>query len=244
MASQASLGMASIGNVGNGSLSRQQTGVTTVAKAKADPATGENKTVLVIQPPKFETVEFTIVGNAPYVQSRFSAKAIEMMKAKHEAGPQAKKIIKKEARDFQADYENAKHISRDGWVGIPASSFRNAMISACRIVGFKMTLAKLGVFVHQDGFDKVDGMPLIKIEGEPRLHQMHARNDSGVCDIRVRPMWEEWSAKPRIRFDAEMFTAADVANLLRRVGMQVGIGEGRPDSRESAGLGWGTFDVL
>jgi hypothetical protein len=56
-------------------------------------------------------------------------------------------------------------------------------------------------------------------------------------------MWEEWSAKPRIRFDAEMFTASDVANLMKRVGMQVGIGEGRPDSRESAGLGWGTFTV-
>ena len=33
----------------------------------------------------------------------------------------------------------------------------------------------------------------------------------------------------------------DVTNLMQRVGMQVGIGEGRPDSRDSAGLGWGTF---
>jgi len=27
------------------------------------------------------------------------------------------------------------------------------------------------------------------------------------------------------------------------VGLQVGIGEGRPDSRDSAGLGWGTFKL-
>jgi hypothetical protein len=34
-----------------------------------------------------------------------------------------------------------------------------------------------------------------------------------------------------------------VTNLMQRVGLQVGIGEGRPDSRESAGLGWGTFAI-
>ena len=35
----------------------------------------------------------------------------------------------------------------------------------------------------------------------------------------------------------------DVTNLLMRVGQQVGIGEGRPDSKNSAGMGWGTFNV-
>jgi len=32
--------------------------------------------------------------------------------------------------------------------------------------------------------------------------------------------------------------------LLARVGMQVGIGEGRPDSKNSAGMGWGLFEVV
>lgn len=200
--------------------------------------------MVAIKPPNFQTIEFLIRGNAPYVQARFSEKAMAIIRAKHEAGSQAKKGGKKEARNFEEDYENAKHISREGWCGIPASAFRNASISACRVVNFKMTLAKLGIFVHPDGFDKVDGLPLIRIFGEPRLHMMPARNATGVCDLRVRPMWEQWEAKPRIRFDADMFSPADVANLLARVGMQVGIGEGRPDSRESAGIGWGTFDVV
>ena len=47
----------------------------------------------------------------------------------------------------------------------------------------------------------------------------------------------------RIRFDADMFSAADVANLMNRVGAQVGIGEGRPDSKNSAGMGWGLFSI-
>jgi hypothetical protein len=35
----------------------------------------------------------------------------------------------------------------------------------------------------------------------------------------------------------------DIVNLLARMGEQVGIGEGRADSRNSAGLGFGAFKV-
>jgi ribosomal protein S17 len=41
----------------------------------------------------------------------------------------------------------------------------------------------------------------------------------------------------------DQFKVQDVANLLSRVGEQVGICEGRPDSKNSAGMGWGTFQV-
>jgi len=41
-----------------------------------------------------------------------------------------------------------------------------------------------------------------------------------------------------------MFTSSDVVNLFNRVGAQVGIGEGRPDSKASAGLGFGLFEIV
>ena len=47
----------------------------------------------------------------------------------------------------------------------------------------------------------------------------------------------------RIRYDADMFAQEDIYNLMMRVGQQVGIGEGRPDSKNSAGMGWGLFDL-
>jgi hypothetical protein len=40
-----------------------------------------------------------------------------------------------------------------------------------------------------------------------------------------------------------MFSLDDISNLLMRVGLQVGLGEGRPDSKKSAGMGWGTFEI-
>jgi hypothetical protein len=196
-----------------------------------------------IKAPNFSTVEFVIVGTAPYVQNAFPAKAKEQMKSKQEAGTQAKKGKVREAKDFQVCYEQSKHISKEGWNGIPAAGFRAAAISACRVCGFKMTLAKLALFVEADGFDRNDGSPLVKItKGEPHYVEHSVRLETGVTDIRARAMWDEgWEAKLRLKFDADLFSVEDVSNLLMRVGFQVGIGEGRPDSRKSAGMGWGTF---
>jgi hypothetical protein len=127
-------------------------------------------------------------------------------------------------------------------VGIPAGAFRAAMISACRLVGFKMTLAKLSLFVVADGFDRDEGTPLVKLIAKAyKRVDMHVRNATGVIDIRSRPMWEEWQADVTIRYDADQFSQDDVVTLMSRVGEQVGLCEGRPDSRASAGMGWGTF---
>jgi hypothetical protein len=203
-----------------------------------------SKQELTIKAPKFETIVVEIEGTAPYVQHKFSAKAKNQIMATQAAGSQAKGKKVREPKDFDEVYRNAMHLAREGWPGIPASSFRNAMISACRTVGFKMTHAKLAAFVIADGFDADDGTPLVKIIGEPRRHDSYARNDNGSVDIRSRPMWEEWRALVRVQYDADMFAREDVVNLLMRVGMQVGIGEGRPDSKNSAGMGWGTFRLV
>jgi hypothetical protein len=200
-----------------------------------------DKQTVQIAAPRLRVAEFSLVGAAPYVQLRFSQKAMNVMAEKMKAGSQAKGKKVRESRDFNDDFIQAQHVSADGWLGIPAGAFRNAMISACRLVGFKMTLAKLSVFILADGFDKVDGIPLVKIEGEPEPNIMAVRNATGVADLRCRPMWREWSCKLRVQFDQDQFSLTDVTNLLSRVGVQVGIGEGRPDSRESAGLGWGLF---
>jgi len=118
------------------------------------------------------------------------------------------------------------------------------MISACRLVGFKMTLAKLSVFVLADGVDAAEPqIPLIRIYGDPVKQEDMARVETGQPYVTVRAAYHQWSAKIRIRYDADQFTLDDVANLMSRVGMQVGIGEGRPDSKNSAGMGWGLFTI-
>ena len=212
-------------------------------RKKAETPAGPKIQAVQIPPPNWQVAEFRIVGVSPLVQNAFPAKAREMIHAKQAAGSQAKKGSKREPKDFDLCYQQAMHKSREGWHGIPAASFRKAMISACRTVGFKMTLAKLALFVVSDGFDAQDAMPLVKItDGEPHYVEHYVRNETGVVDLRARPMWDSWAATLRIRFDADLFSLADVANLLLRAGVG-GVGEGRNDSKNSAGMGWGEFEV-
>jgi hypothetical protein len=198
---------------------------------------------VTIKAPNMQTAVFTIVGTAPLMTARFSKKA-ELM-AKMAEGKSAGSKKNRQARDYTQEAEDAAYRSPDGWYGVNAASFRNAMISACRLVGFKMTLAKLSVFVEPEGFDERDSTPLVRIDAPKyEVSTMHTRNATGVVDVRARPMWKPgWKAQLSIRWDADQFTVTDIANLLSRVGMQVGVGEGRPDSKSSAGLGFGLFEL-
>lgn len=196
-----------------------------------------------ITAPDIRRLQFRIVGTAPYVQNKFSQKAREQMRKSQESEAKGKRKPK-EAKNFKETYEQAKHISDDGWYGIPAPAFRAGMISACRLVGFTMTQAKLAVFIEPDGFDADDGTPLVRItKGEPHVHESVVRIQQ-TTDVRWRPMWKPgWEAIVTVQYDAGMFSESDVANLMMRVGLQVGVGEGRPDSKTSAGQGWGTFMI-
>lgn len=200
---------------------------------------------IAITPPRFRTIAVRIEGTAPLVQAAFSAKAMQAMKEKHEAGSTAKKGAKKEPRDFDQDFRQAQHVSEEGWNGVPASALRNACIDVCRMVGFKMTHAKMSIFIEADGIDSVNGQPLVRLDAPaPERLDMATRNATGVTDIRVRPMWRKWGLDLKVRFDEDQFTAQDVLNLLSRAGLQVGIGEGRPYSKQSNGLGFGTFRLV
>lgn len=201
---------------------------------------------VTIPAPNLKIAAFTIRGNAPLVTSKFNSRIQQGIKATQEAGSTARKGGKRAPKDFDALYEGSKHCGPDGWCGIPASAFRAAFISACRVCGFHMTKAKLALFVVADGYDPDGGTALVKItKGKPAQFVTYVRNETGVVDMRARARWAEgWEAVVRVRYDADMFTLSDVANLLARVGLQVGVGEGRPDSKNSCGQSWGTFDVV
>lgn len=200
--------------------------------------------VVSIKPPNFQYAEFAIRGVAPLVIHRFSAKTKAQMKDKMETGKAAASKKNREARSTDDLFSEARYRNKDGWDGFHAASVRNALISACRLVGFKMTLAKLSIFVEADGWDEAEPqIPLIRIYGDPVKQEDMARVETGQPYVTVRPAYHGWRAKVRIRWDGDQFTLSDVTNLLSRVGMQVGIGEGRPDSKNSAGMGWGLFEL-
>ena len=200
---------------------------------------------LVIKAPAFQVAEFEIIGTSPLVIHRFSAKTKQEMKQKMETGKAASSKKNREAKNTDDTFQESRYISKEGWDGFHAGAIRSAMISACRLVGFKMTLAKLSLFVVNDGWDaKEPQIPLIRIYGKAEKQEDIARVETGQPYVTIRAAFYTWKSKLKIRWDADQFTIEDVYNLLIRVGMQVGLCEGRPDSKKSVGMGWGLFDVI
>ena len=207
----------------------------------------EQKSTLKIPAPSYKTAIFKVRGTAPYVQNRFSQKAKDMMKKKQEAGTTAAtKKGNREAKDFKALFELAQHrFSGSTKCGIPSLHFKNAMVSTAKLCGIHMVDARKVFHVFGDGVNE-DGSDLVKFKkgGAPKYMESYVRISQGKTDIRPRPMYDKWEAEVKIHFDSDFFTVEDVANLLVRAGMQNGIGEGRPASKQSCGCGWGTFEVV
>lgn len=199
----------------------------------------ETRTV-TIKAPNIQVAEFEIKGTAPLVIHRFSQK---MLPNPDEPKPNNRRKTKDHPTTDER-FNNARYISKEGWDGLHAGAIRAAMISACRLANFKMTLARLSIFVIQDGWDKAEPqIPLIKIHGKAIKQLDICRVETGQPYVNARPAYHNWSAKVKIKFDGDQFMIDDVFNLLTRVGSQVGICEGRPDSKKSAGMGWGLFEV-
>ena len=203
-----------------------------------------NEKEVTIKAPAFQTAVFKLTGTAPLVIHRFSAKTKAQMLAKMEAGKSASSKKNRDPKDIEATYNEARYISKEGWDGFNASAIRCACIDVCRLVNFKMTLAKMSIFCIADGWDATEPqIPLVKIIGKPVMQEDMARVETGQPYVTIRAAYHDWKANVKIRWDSDQFALADVTNLIMRVGVQCGIGEGRPFSKNSAGMGWGTFDV-
>lgn len=208
----------------------------------------EAQEAVVLRPLNEKTVKVTIRGTTPYVQNRFSERAIAEMEAAMLAGDMERSNKKKvrPPRDFEQDFQQSIHFAADGSFGFPANGLKRALVAACRLTGFHMSRAKQLIFIHADGYEE-DGTPLIKIKGVPTMIRNVVRLPSGAPNIAVRAMFQPgWNANLRIVFDADLMTATDLVNLIHRAGKQVGIGSGRTaaSTGDGVGMGWGMFEVI
>ena len=84
-------------------------------RTKTLPSNGATQTAsppamsVIIRPLHELSMGFRLHGEAPYMQCRFSQKAIAKIQETHRQGQQARSKRIREARDFDDDYEQAKH---------------------------------------------------------------------------------------------------------------------------------------
>lgn len=177
----------------------------------------------------------TVRGVTPLIPHRWSEKARRMMPGGVDHGL---KVKGKRQPDVEA--MACQYMLPDGRVGVPATAFKAAMVSACRLIPAKLTMteAKLLFFVEGEGPEQ-----LVPIEyGDRVLREDTPRNDGGSADLRYSYAYYPWAATVRVRFLPTSITPESVANLLDAAGA-VGIGDWRPGAPKSATGTYGQFEV-
>jgi hypothetical protein len=209
---------------------KQQSNGTTKA-AKAAPA---GTVIVEIDKIHAETLRIPIVGTAPLIIHRFSEKAKRQMLD----AMQGKKTPKT-PKDPEAEYEAAFYRFHDGGYGFPVIGFKAAAVEASRFYDKSVTKVSLRQFLFVSGEIGVDGVPLARIEGEPRMREDVVRVGQGGTDLRYRPEFPTWSTTLDLTFVSSCITRNSVLSLLDAAGMGVGVGEWRPE-RQGA---MGTFKI-
>jgi len=158
-----------------------------------------------IKPVNFRTVTFDIVGIDPMVMNRMGKKGREGLRtvAVRSGQDDKSKRTKRAARDFDAEFRDAQHVSKEGWVGIAAMGIKNGMVTVCVIADFYKTRAKMLIFVEPDGYSEF-ATPLFKItKGTPRPYEDVGRvklGDYFTLDVARRELRGEFRTAPRLYF--------------------------------------------
>lgn len=173
---------------------------------------------------QFEIREVTIpiTGMSPLIVNKFSNKAIQMILDKQ---TNVAKNKKHDVKDPQADFENAKHYSTQGWEGFPAAGFKAAMIRGAKMIGMVMKDTQTSFFIKADD----EETQLTRIYGESRMRQDMVRVGMGAADIRFRPEYVQWSANLTIEFNEGVLSLDQIYQLVKAAGYGCGVGEMRPE---------------
>lgn len=163
-------------------------------------------------------------GDSPLICHAWSEKAKRQMLDK-----QMKKAKQAQtAKDPEADYQESLYKHPDGGYGFPSVAFKAAAVDACSSIAGVTKVEARGAF-HIIG-------DMLKIEGEPSPREDMVRVGMGAADIRYRGEFREWSVEITLRYNANVLSPEQIANLFNTAGFAVGVGEWRPQRDGSFGM--------
>ncbi len=197
----------------------------------------ESRTI-EIPAPNFRDIIVTVAGRPPgLLCDRYGERTRELIKER-EANPNRKQ--EKVARDPDAEFRGALYVVADAngkpaVYGFPGPAFHKAMIAAGgRFAGLK----NMGPTLAGAITIEADLVPLRA--SEPVLREDPRSIKGQRSSLIYRAWFEEWEADLPVRFDADLFTEAQIMNLIARAGEQVGIGNWRPEKKGN----FGRFSII
>lgn len=200
---------------------------------KKNESVSESK--LVVTPPNYEyiTVKVRGVPGSQLVMNRFSEKTKKQLEEMDQN--------KKRAHDKRNPSQEAKDAlylmpgEGEESYGLPAAGFKKGMVQVAKDMPGKAingALIMRQIFVHSD----VGRLVRINTKSGWRMREDMVRLKNRSPQLRYRPEFEDWEATLRIRYDADVFDAQSVINLLSRAGGGIGWGEMRPEKGYDCGM--------
>ncbi len=173
---------------------------------------------------KLKSMVVSIVGSTPLLTNRFSDRARKMIedKQQHEAkGP-------REARDPDAEFNDAMHLLAGGVHGFPSDGIKKALVAA----GFRFADEK---GTHLRGILNIPAAFVPIQAPAPTMRSDPVRLRGAGFTIAYRPQFWPWSMDVPVMFNSSMIGEAQILNLFQIAGFAVGIGSWRPESNGTFG---------
>jgi len=186
---------------------------------------------------KINTITVPIVSVAPLIMSRFDTKTQQQI---IESGPGKAKQGKKKMDTPEEQYERSIYRFADSDdIGMPAVSFKSAMVRAAQVVYEKQMVRTRTLFhVLPEGFDD-QGNGLIKLNGKPRMRTDMVRigTMTKTASPRYRAEVPQWDAKLTIQYVDGQISEEEIVSYINAAGFCCGVGEWRPEKSASGSFG-------
>lgn len=197
--------------------------------SKSDSAVVETVENTVVKAIQAKRITVRIVGTSPIIANKWSEKAKQMM-AKKGSGD---KTSNRDARDTDAEFKAAMHLTSDGKHGVPVMAIKTCIINAAhKDLGIEKTLVRKALFV---GVSDPSGVIPFDKHSKPWMREDPMRIGRGSVMLRYRPQYDTWSLIVTFEIDSSLLTIENLLNLITRAGFGVGLLEGRPEKGRDFG---------
>lgn len=198
-----------------------------------------------------QTLELPLIGDTPLICHAWSEKAKKQIRDKQTGKATAGKTKKEPEQDFieslyamhDGDVKVENGYLVGGKWGFPVIGFKAAAVTACTSIGAITKVAARQAFhVFGDMRSSYSGNTpasgeFVQIQGSnPRMREDMVRVGMGTADIRYRGEFSPWFCMLTVKFNANVMSAEQIANLFNTAGFGVGVGEWRSEKDGRNGL--------
>lgn len=210
--------------------------------------------IVEIMPMEFRVVDISIIGDTPLIMHKWSEKAKkEMLDSQMGKSKGKKKAPKSPARDFiesmywldgaptiadgmsEEEMQTAftEAIEKGARFGFPATAFKKAACSAA----YRMGWSKDKVSLYGAFFIDADENDMVEIQSDPPIMREDPVKISMTSDLRYRGEFRNWSAKLRIRYNANgQYSLDNILTMINAGGFTCGAGEWRVEKGGQYGM--------